>query len=152
MRVASILNSGADTEAWLGEVCMSDSNHAKRRTIIRMYTFCVIQQSLSHASQCGHIQVVRLLISRGANLDSRDKVCGFLRSIFVHGRSVRPKCCQGLQAAHKLLILSITQDGWTSLMFAAVRGKCEDVEEFLSEGANVNAQNNVHSSIRSTGI
>ena len=30
-------------------------------------------------------------------------------------------------------------------MFAAVRGKCEDVKEFISEGADVNAQNNVRS-------
>ena len=39
--------------------------------------------------------------------------------------------------------MSITQDGWTSLITAAAFGMCDVVSELLLEGAVVDAQNNV---------
>ena len=39
--------------------------------------------------------------------------------------------------------MSITQDGWTPLMTAAVCSKCDVVSELLLEGAVVDAQDNV---------
>ena len=79
MRVVSLLNSGANTKAWLGKVCQTQ--------IMQNSILLCFQQSLNNASQCGHMQVVRLLISRGANLDSRDKVCGFNLIKFVAGQT-----------------------------------------------------------------
>ena len=40
--------------------------------------------------------------------------------------------------------MSITQSGWTPLITAAVRGKCDVVLDLLDSGADVNAHNNVH--------
>ena len=37
----------------------------------------------------------------------------------------------------------ITQDGWSALMLAAVRGKTEAVVELVKAGANVDMQNEV---------
>ena len=39
--------------------------------------------------------------------------------------------------------MSITQDGWTPLITAAVYGECDVVSELLLGGAVVDAQNNV---------
>ena len=40
-------------------------------------------------------------------------------------------------------MLSITQDGWTTLITAAYCGKYDVVIELLSQGSDPNAQNNV---------
>ena len=39
--------------------------------------------------------------------------------------------------------MSITQDGWTPLITAAANGKCDVVRDLLSEGAVVDAQDDV---------
>ena len=39
--------------------------------------------------------------------------------------------------------MSITQDGYTPLIYAAWRGKCDIVLDLLESGADVNARNNV---------
>ena len=39
--------------------------------------------------------------------------------------------------------MSITQDGYTPLIHAAYRGKCDVVLDLLDSGADVNAQSNV---------
>ena len=37
----------------------------------------------------------------------------------------------------------ITQDGWSALMYAALRGRTEVVVELVKAGANLNLQNTV---------
>jgi ankyrin repeat protein len=100
--------------------------------------------ALMNACLEGHLEIVRELLGRGANVNAANRI-GFT--------SLMAACQQGdLEVVRELLAhganvnASMTTDGWTSindgmtsLMWACVTRHLEIVRELLKQGANVNA-------------
>ena len=92
--------------------------------------------SLIQACLGGHLEIVRELLGRGANVAA----CTDYGTT-----SLITACRQGhLDIVHELLgrgadVNAANTDGWTSLMHACLSGHLEVVRELLGQGANVNA-------------
>lgn len=87
---------------------------------------------LAVAASCGHVLVVKMLISAGADVNLKTSA---VRSIYalasIHG--VAFYCCCGGTAVMSL------QHGRTALLWAAERGHIEVVQVLLEAGTDVNA-------------
>jgi ankyrin repeat protein len=96
--------------------------------------------SLQSASLGGYLDIVRLLLDRGANIEaaggSRRQTSLMFASMNGRLSVVKELLDRGanIEAAEH-------PDGWTSLMFASFMGQLDVVKELLDRGANIFAKN-----------
>lgn len=95
---------------------------------------------LMFASEYGHLEVVRELCDRGADVNAAKTTDGYTSlmwaSLWGHLEVVRELCDRGAN------INATTDIGMTALMWASRYGRLEIVRELCVRGANVNAATN----------
>ena len=66
-----------------------------------------------------------------------------VQTVYIHYKFSHLICSGGLVTCTCTFSCIPTQTGWTPLISAACRGKCDVVTELLDNGADINAQSNV---------
>jgi ankyrin repeat protein len=99
-----------------------------------------LNDQLIQAAQGDNVAVVQQLLTRGADIEARDKN-GYTALIMAsfHGRNevVMLLLDKGANTEART-----TEFGWTALILAAWQGKTEVVRLLLAKGANVDAMDN----------
>ena len=97
---------------------------------------------LTAAATGGHLEVVRLLLARGANVNASNAINGvsplFISSYMGHGEVVRELLAHGATASQAV------HDGTTPLHASALCGHAGIAAMLLAAGADVNARNRIH--------
>lgn len=119
-KVTSLLDAGADINYH------SKDKQATGRT------------ALSEAAIQGHLEVIRLLLERGADLDWRDRAVGFTPLGWAANQG-HESCVEALLEAGADPNLATPEFLHTPLMAAAQRGHLPIVKLLVAAGANVNA-------------
>ena len=85
--------------------------------------------SLMHASRNRHLEVVKYLLEKGADIDAK-----YYGDLIV---------VQYLMEKGAKYINAKSKEGWTTLMYASYIGDFETVKYLIENGADVNAKNNI---------
>lgn len=95
--------------------------------------------ALISAAKEGHLEVVRELLENSAYIEHRDMVRPHTHTLSYH-HSDRQSL---VYSWFKVDGSSLFQGGWTALMWAAYKGRCDVVKLLLENGANPNTTGQV---------
>jgi ankyrin repeat protein len=95
---------------------------------------------LQFASLGGYLDIVRLLLDRGANIEAADMKHGHT-SLMLASQNGRLDVVKELLDRGANINAAGRPDGWTALIFASFMGHLDVVKELLDRGANIFAKN-----------
>ena len=106
-------------------------------------------QALVWASRQGHLQVVKLLLDRGADVNAKGELG---RTALMEASGRETELMEASESGHLEIVKFLLAKGadvnaqkdlgrWTALMSAAAGGNVEIVQALLDKGADINAKN-----------